>query len=350
MMTALTLMRWEWFKLRRRMMPWILLVIVVVFSQIFLWGNYTAYRNNNASGQSESGFSATDSTGRRIDVSITCDDIANGTVEDKLQGLDDDLRENFERTLVDFHRGCDQIIEETEMQRQHARASFTLPNSLSEGLGVAHGIGVILISILTAAVVGTEYGWGTLRTILVRGTGRRQLLAAKMSLMVVVALVALLIVAVGIAISSLIANSTVGGDAAPPSAEWSEAVVGFGKALYGLLPYVTLGTFAAILTSSGGSAIALTLGYYFGEQLLVAIMINVFDWFEPIADYILGRNVTAWIIGDDVDAGGVLIGGAFGDIPSTVHAFLVILGYIIVLSAISFWIFQRRDVAGASGT
>jgi hypothetical protein len=138
-------MRWEWFKLRRRMMPWILLIIiVVVFSQIFLWGNYTAYRNNSATGQSESGFSATDSTGRRIDVSITCDDIANGTVEDKLQGLDDNLRENFERTLVDFRRGCDEIIEDPKLRRQSARAGFTLPNSLSEGLGVAHGIGVIL--------------------------------------------------------------------------------------------------------------------------------------------------------------------------------------------------------------
>ena len=171
-----------------------------------------------------------------------------------------------------------------------------------------------------------------------------------MSLMIAGALVALLIVAVGIAISSLVANSTVSGDATLPAAEWSEAVVGFGKALYGLLPYVALGTFVAILTSSSGSAIALTLGYYFGEQLLVAIMINVFDWFEPIGDLVLGRNVAAWIIGNDLEARPVVFGGVIGDMPSILHAFLVILGYTVVLGAVSFWIFQRRDVAGASGT
>ena len=35
--------------------------------------------------------------------------------------------------------------------------------------------------------------------------------------------------------------------------------------------------------------------------------------------------------------------------PGTLHAFLVLLAYIIVLGAATFWLFQRRDVTGAKG-
>ena len=40
---VLRLTRWEWFKLRRRWLPWILLVIIVVIAQSFLWSTYISY-------------------------------------------------------------------------------------------------------------------------------------------------------------------------------------------------------------------------------------------------------------------------------------------------------------------
>ena len=42
----LSLTRWEWFKLRRRWMPWVLLAILVVFPQIGLVGSYFIYRGD----------------------------------------------------------------------------------------------------------------------------------------------------------------------------------------------------------------------------------------------------------------------------------------------------------------
>ena len=36
--------------------------------------------------------------------------------------------------------------------------------------------------ILAASLTGTEYGWGTVRTVLTRGAGRWQLLASKLLL------------------------------------------------------------------------------------------------------------------------------------------------------------------------
>ena len=40
MIQVLRLTRWELFKLRKRWMPWILLGIVVVITQLILWVNY----------------------------------------------------------------------------------------------------------------------------------------------------------------------------------------------------------------------------------------------------------------------------------------------------------------------
>ena len=43
------LTRWEWFKLRRRWMPWVLLAVITLFSQIPLWGNFFEYRSQSGS-------------------------------------------------------------------------------------------------------------------------------------------------------------------------------------------------------------------------------------------------------------------------------------------------------------
>ena len=97
---VLLLTRWEWYKLSRRRIPWVLLVIAMIVPQAVLWGSFFAFRFESAS-----------------------------------------------------------------------RDPFVLPNSLTTGLSITHGVAVILIMVLSSSVVGSEYGWGTLRTALTKGTG-----------------------------------------------------------------------------------------------------------------------------------------------------------------------------------
>ena len=40
----LRLTGWEWYKLQRRWMPWILLGIMILFNQVAFWGAYVGYR------------------------------------------------------------------------------------------------------------------------------------------------------------------------------------------------------------------------------------------------------------------------------------------------------------------
>ena len=44
-MLVLRLIRWEWFKLRKRWMPWILLIVALAVVQATLWGFYASYGN-----------------------------------------------------------------------------------------------------------------------------------------------------------------------------------------------------------------------------------------------------------------------------------------------------------------
>ena len=48
---VLRLTRWEWFKLRKRWMPWILLFIAVVIAQSFLWSSYISYETTDLRGR-----------------------------------------------------------------------------------------------------------------------------------------------------------------------------------------------------------------------------------------------------------------------------------------------------------
>ena len=131
----LSLMRWEWFKLRHRWFPWVLLVIFTLFTQMLVWIGYLVYRGEGEVGAAE---------------------------------------------------------------------LFLLPGSVTLGLRSMFGLAIVLIVTLSASMMGTEYGWGTLRTALARGPGRWQLLVAKFGISSLAGLGGLIIAAVFIGISSLV--------------------------------------------------------------------------------------------------------------------------------------------------
>ena len=277
---VMNLTRWEWYKLRRRWMPWIMLGLMLVVSQGFVWGSYFFNRSEQSRGVYD---------------------------------------------------------------------NFTLPGSIPNALGLAYSIGIFLIVILTASVLGTEYRWRTLRSIIARGTGRWQYLASKAMLLALVAAGALVIVMAATAVSSLIAGA-LAGDApsgSSDSARWLDVPIVFGKAWFAFLPYIALTAFFTVLTTSSAAGTAISLVYYYAESIVAAIFINLFTWFETAASYMLGRNATAWMTSGDGDfAISPLMGGRFGTFPSALHAFLVLVVYILALGGLALWRFRRRDLTG----
>ena len=173
---VLRLTRWELFKLRKRWMPWVLLVVALLVVQATLWGFYAAYGNVG-----DPAASSYPGRGGVPIVTISCADILDGTAYAKVEMVIEEFREDArERIEQRRERGnCPSVIEQIEEDRERHREFFVLPGGLANSIGVALSIGVLLVMVLGASALGTEYGWGTLRTALTRGTGRWQFLSAK---------------------------------------------------------------------------------------------------------------------------------------------------------------------------
>ena len=86
---------------------------------------------------------------------------------------------------------------------------------------------------------------------------------------------------------------------------------------------------------------AIGLGYYFAEQILVALLSNFFSWFANVAEYLPVHSIAAW-------SGGSGFGGPAAP-ADLAHAGFVLVAYTLGLGALAFWIFHRRDVQGATG-
>lgn len=274
----LNLTRWEWYKLRRRWLPWIMLGLLLVVSQAYVWVSYFFNRTEQSS-----------------DV---------------------------------YH-------------------NFTLPGSIPNALGLAYSVGIVVVVILTASVLGTEYRWKTLHAILARGTGRWQYLASKFLLLGLVTAGALVIIMATTALSSLIAGALAGGapEGSSGTARWLDVPIAFGKTWFAFFPYIALAAFFTVLTTSSAAGMAISLVYYYAESIMVAIFLNVFTWFETAASYVLGRNAAAWMTsGDDMQVIRFAFGAGFGTLPSALHAFLVLAVYVLALGALAFWLLRRRDL------
>ena len=268
-----------------------------------------------------------------------------GAWREKLEALPEDAQERLRENVQEFVESCG-----GSTVREDLREVFSLPGGITGGMGVVQLFGGILIMILAASLYGGEYAWGTLRNALTMGVGRWQFLASKLLLLVVLGATGLMAVSLLIAISSLAAAVIPPDEAGGVfgSGTWSDAAVMFGKVVYAMAPYIALATFLAVLTQSSAMGISMSLGYYVVE-LIVSPILQLISWLENVPDYLIGNNVNLWMseaaaVGTEVTRDGVVLAQ-----PGTLHAFLVLLAYILVLGAVAFWLFLRRDIAGAKG-
>ena len=353
-LSILRLSLWEWFKLRRRWMPWILLATLVLFPQIGAVSSYFIYRGDVSAGLFEGEAIHTVGTmndeGEVVEVRFTCEELQSGSIPRSVFTLSEEDQELIMEHVEGYRAACEMgdIPDDSGLLESESRKFFVMPASISNGLGAASFIGIVVAMILATSLIGTEYAWGTLRTSLVSGVARRKFLASKVVTLLAVAAGGLIVTALILALTSLLFTFLVrhvGGSWI--EGEWITVFIVFGKTFYGLVPYLMLAVFFAVLTSSTGVGVSLATGYYMIEAITVGILSGLFEWFEPVANFMLGPNVLAWLAHDDVIQ--VTLGiSADGDLGA-IHYFLVILAYTAALGAAAFWRFERRDVTGAKG-
>ena len=328
---VLNIGNWEWFKLRKRWILWLLLALLLVFSQLSVWGRLYSYRNLKGSG-GQVRYGVVHQTGGRI----SCSDLRAGRLPAALSGADP----GYLQTLVNQ---CDQAATVQQNRLADTYRSLVPPGSVTTTLQQSEVFVVLLATILTASVIGAEYGLGTLRPVLSSGAGRWRFLAGKLLLMVIAAAVWLVVLTLATYLSSLGAKAIESvGPANVQPATWGQAASAFGKDFVSLLPYLAMTAFTTVFAGSTAYGMAIALGYYFSEEVLVAVL-STFGWFQNIANFLLGRAMSGWNGGGPFGSGGI-------SVPGDVQTIIVLAVYGLSFGGLALWLFQNRDIRGASGT
>lgn len=337
--------RWEWFKLRRRWMPYILLAVLVLISQVAIWGTLFAY--NDTRGRFDETYVS--ASPDREGVFVDCDELLETGPSDlsaTLQAVHPDITQAEADAAA--QQGMIQCQDWDERRREDAQGLYTLitpPGSASFTMSIGQSIGLMLVAILTASLIGTEHGWGTLRFLLVRGVRRWHVLASKLGIAWLAFAAALLVIGVlGTLSGQIIDGLLSGAEGLETSTSWGEVSELFGRSLLSVLPYVAMVSLVTVAARSSAAGIGIGVGYYFLEQTVVGIFSALFDWFQNVAEFLPIFNMEAFVSA----GGGITIGAGSPDYAGDLQTLLVMAAYTMVAGALAFYLLHRRDIGGAS--
>ncbi|GCE11317.1 ABC transporter permease [Tengunoibacter tsumagoiensis] len=307
----------ELYKLRRRLMPKIVLlvaslVVIAAFALISTTAIYQASRSPESFG----GFTCNNS-------------------------------EECSQAAVSHDQGV-----QLKHQAVEAAASpLHLPGSLNQAVGIVNFIGVIVLVILTATIVGGEYSVGTIRIMLSRGPTRTQFFLAKLGTVLIAIFGTLLfLVVVGIitgALFNLIPGGTI--DFSFLTGTWLlHAFLLLLIATLGIFTYCSIAFCLSTLGKATAAGLAGGLIWWFLESIIAPILTFIGssigggfgDFLKAVPDYFIGPNISALLINQNVYLENDVKASPISDL----HALLVILAYLIVLLGGSWWVQQNRDV------
>jgi ABC-2 type transport system permease protein len=218
-----------------------------------------------------------------------------------------------------------------------------LVGSLMGGFPFFGGVLALMLGVLT---FGSEYGWGTLRTLFAQRPGRLHVFGAKLLALAVALLPFVLVVyAVGTVASSVIALRE-GADIAWPSA-WL-VVRGLAAGWLILAVWAAFGVLLAVV--SRGTALAVGIGILYAlviEGLLSALAGQI-SAVDRLVEFFLRANAYSLVTKLGVSASEVADNGpgSFdGPFVGGGQALLVLGSYLAAFVGVSAWLLRRRDVA-----
>lgn len=235
-----------------------------------------------------------------------------------------------------------------------------LPFSLYVTVWVLFTLGQVLIVILVGAMVGGEYGVGTIRLLSTRGPARWQFLVSKM--LAAISCIAIGVVAitlVGILVGQLL-NFVTG--IAPTFDFFNAAWLGYAllyllSTMFCLFVYAMLALFIATLGRSTAAGIAGAFVWIFVAEPVVKVVCSISaavskgitaDIARSIPDYLLSNNMSALLANQNESLFGSRIASflaLFGSYQlSNLHALLVLVGYLILFTGLAWLINEYRDI------
>jgi ABC-2 type transport system permease protein len=217
-----------------------------------------------------------------------------------------------------------------------------LVGNLTGGYPFFGGAIVLILGVLT---LGSDYGWGTLKTLFTQRPGRLQVFAAKL-LALAIALVpfVLLVFAVGAVASYLVAQRE---DAPVVWPSLWLILRGLAASWFLLAVWATLGVLLAVLTR--GTALAIGIGILWALVIegLFSALFDETSLLRPLIKVFLRANGYSFVrgLGGALDASDNGPGSFSGPYVSGTQAALVLGLYLVVFAGLSAWLLRRRDIA-----
>ncbi len=215
--------------------------------------------------------------------------------------------------------------------------------------GLAQAIAVVLGVILVSSSIGTEYAWGTLRTMIPR-TGRRRFIGAKLLSLAGFAFL-LTLVAFLAGILGALAVSALGGFDRSVDPDFLARLAGaIGRTWFVELPFLAMAFGIAIWTRSSAAGIAATLIVFFVEGAVTSILAGLGPSYAGIGNGLLGRNVTSIARLNAAPGAPVSPQAAAGaaQLLDPGLAALILAAYTVLFVGIAVWRFLRKDIAATS--
>jgi ABC-type transport system involved in multi-copper enzyme maturation permease subunit len=214
---------------------------------------------------------------------------------------------------------------------------------LSEGFPFFGGVFALMLGVLA---LGSEYGWGTLRTLLVQRPGRLRMLGAKL-LALGAALVpfVLTVFAVGAVSSYAIARGE-GAEIDWPSAWLVVRALAAGWLI--LAAWAALGVVLGVLSRGTSLAIGVGILYALVIEGLISAFADAVSFLQPVTEFFLRANAYSLVKGlglSVADAASNGPGAFSGPYVATGQALLVLVAYMAGFLALSGLLLRRRDVA-----
>ncbi len=206
--------------------------------------------------------------------------------------------------------------------------------------GSLGGVFALIVGVLAQ---GSEYGWGTVKTLYTQRSGRLTMLFGKLAAVAVLVLVMVIALFAVDAAASVVIATVDGKSITFPATDEILKAIGAGFLIFGFWAVFGLGL--ATLFRQSAMAVGLGLAYALVVEVLVFTLLRglggtfvqeVQQWF-PIAN-------TGYL----AESFGVI---RFRGITQTVtpfanatHAVVVLVAYVVAFTAISAWLSRTRDV------
>jgi ABC-2 type transport system permease protein len=217
-----------------------------------------------------------------------------------------------------------------------------LVGTLLAGFPFFGGVLALMLGVLT---VGSEYGWGTLKTLFTQGPGRLRVFGAKLVAVSSVLLVFVLVVYLLGALASWAIAVNEGAEVGWPSAWLLLRGIAGGWLIFAV--WAALGIFLAVVTRGTALATGIGILYAFVVEGLLSALAREVSLLDGLVEFFVRANgyslvAVLGVSAEDVSDTGP--GSFSGPFVAGGQALLVLAVYLCAFVVAAGWLLRRRDV------